>query len=230
MAYQPSNTGQSAGTTVKDQHSRYFCALGDARSPRTIFYEQLVSQLITWKAIDNDIVLLGDFNKNIYSGRLARQLAQDDLNFTDICRQHTGDPIPPTFWRGSIRIDGIFATSDIECVNVFILPHLGGVGDHQCFIIDLSSELVIGSTFPNIVRCASRKLHYTSKWMITGYNAGLTRMCNEHNMFHCMDVIFWLTTHLREDKFTHLMNAWDDKFKEYMLHSEKHCNKYREIS
>ncbi len=49
-----------------------------------MFYEQLVSQLISCKAIDNDIVLLGDFNKNVYSGRLARPLAQDDLNLTEI--------------------------------------------------------------------------------------------------------------------------------------------------
>ncbi len=159
MAYQPRNLGQSAGTTVKDQQSRYFCALGDARSPRTIFYDQLVSQLISWKAIDNDIVLLGYFNKNVHSGRLACWLGQDDLNMTKICRRHARIPIPPTFWRGSVPIDGIFTTPGIKCVNVFILPHLGGVGDHWCFIIDLSSKLVIGLTFPNIVRCASRKLH-----------------------------------------------------------------------
>jgi hypothetical protein len=150
MAYQPSNLGRS-GTTIKDQHSRYFQALGDARSERTIFFEQLMSQLISWKAINNDIVLLGNFNKKMYTGCLARRLGQDDLNLTEICRRHTGIPIPPIFWTGSAPIDGIFATSGIECVNVFILPHLGGVGDHRCFIIDLSSESVIGSTFPNIV-------------------------------------------------------------------------------
>ncbi len=33
MAYQPSNLGRSAGTTVKDQQTRYFQVLGDARSP-----------------------------------------------------------------------------------------------------------------------------------------------------------------------------------------------------
>ncbi len=37
MAYQPSNSGWSAGTTVKDQQSRYFCTLGNARSPQTNF-------------------------------------------------------------------------------------------------------------------------------------------------------------------------------------------------
>ncbi len=148
MAYQPSNSGRSAGNTVKDQHSRYFRALGDAKSPCTIFFKQLVSQLISWKAINKNIVLLGNFNENVYTGRFARRLAQDDLNLTEICRRHTGIPIPPTFQTGSAPINGIFATSGIECVIIFILPHLSGVRDHHCFIIDLSSELVIGSTFP----------------------------------------------------------------------------------
>ncbi len=45
MAYQPSSSGRSAGTTVKDQQARYFQSLSDACSPRTIFFEQLVTQL-----------------------------------------------------------------------------------------------------------------------------------------------------------------------------------------
>jgi hypothetical protein len=86
MAYQPSNSGlSSARTTVKDQHSRYFCALGNARSPHAIFFEQLVSQLIIWKSVDNDIVLMGDFNKNVYTGSLARWLSLDNLNHTELC-------------------------------------------------------------------------------------------------------------------------------------------------
>jgi hypothetical protein len=165
MAFQPSNSGRSsAGMTVKDQQSRYFCARGNARSPRTIFFEQLITQLLLWKAIDNDIVLLDDFNKSIYTGRLATRLAADDLHFMELCRKHTGTPIPPTHQKGSAPIDGIFATLGITCVNVFILPQYGGggVGDHRCFIIDLTSESMIGTSFPNIVQCAARKLHCTS--------------------------------------------------------------------
>ncbi len=74
MAYQPSNSGRSAGTTVKDQQAWYFQSLGDARSPRTIFYEQLVLQLALWKSSDNDIILLGDFNEHVYNGRLAQRI------------------------------------------------------------------------------------------------------------------------------------------------------------
>jgi hypothetical protein len=151
MAYQPSNSGRSVGTTAKDHQARYFQSLGDACSPRTVFFEQLVTQLALWKTSDNDIILLEDFNEHVYNGRLAQRIMSPDLNFREICQHHTGQFLPPTFRTGSIPINGIFATHGIECVNVTLLPHLGGVGDHRCFIIDFTSESVIGNDFPNIV-------------------------------------------------------------------------------
>jgi hypothetical protein len=226
MAYQPSNSGRSAETTVKDQHMQYFSALGDARSPRTIFFKQLITQLIQWKEIDNNIVLLGDFNKNVYTGRIAKRLAEADLNFTEVCRKHAGWPIPHTFRTGSIPIDGIFATAGVECINAFILPHYGGVGDHRCFILDLSSESLIGTLFPNIVRCAARKLHCSSKQMISTYNAELTKLCDEHNMFQWMDTKYPLTDYLSTEDFSLLINPWDDELMQYMLHSEVHVSKF----
>ncbi len=39
IAYQLCNSGWSAGTTVNNQQSQYFHALGDAKSPQTILYE-----------------------------------------------------------------------------------------------------------------------------------------------------------------------------------------------
>jgi hypothetical protein len=132
---------------VKDQHSRYFQSLGDARPPRKKIFEQLIAQLALWKTTNNDIILLGNFNKNVYTGRLAQRFFKHNLNFTEMCRQHTGYPIPPTFRTGSIPINGIFATPGIECVNVMLLPHLGGVGDHRCFIINFSSASMIRTLF-----------------------------------------------------------------------------------
>ncbi len=142
----------------------------------------------------------------MYTGCLACRLSASDLNFKDMYRNHTGIPISPTFQTGSIPIDGIFASPGIECINIFLLPHLGGVGDHRCFIIDFSSNSMIGTLFPNIVRCASRKLHCSSKRMINLYNAEITSKCDEHNMFHSMDEILQLTDYLGEEDFVLLMN------------------------
>jgi hypothetical protein len=220
MAYQPSNSSRSsAGTTIKDQQSRYFCTQGDASSPRTIFFEQLITQLLLWKSIDNDIVLLGNFNKNVYTGRLAAQLSADDLNFVELCRKHTGIPTPPTHRRGSAPIDGIFATPGITCVNAFILLQYGGVGDHRCFIIDLTSESLIGTSFPNIVRCSARKLHCSSSRMVNLYCAKLTSVCDRHNMFNRMDLLIHHTNFLTKDDFIQLIDSWDSELTQFMIHS-----------
>ncbi len=220
MAYQPSNSGRFVGTTVNDQQAWYFQSLGEACSPRTIFFEQLVTQLALWKTSDNDIILLGDFNEHVYNGQLAQRITSPDLNFREICQHHTGQFLPPTFRTGSIPIVGIFATHGIECANVTLLPHLGGVGDHQRFIINFTSKSVIGNDFPNIVRCATRKLHCTSKRMINFYVKELTSKCDEHNMFRRMEDIPCLTDYLEKDDFAFLMNSWDVEFMELMLHSE----------
>ncbi len=130
---------------------------------RTIFYEQQIAQLIVWKHIDSDIILLGDLNEKVYSGRIAKHLALPDLMLSKQCLQCTGMHVPPTFRDGTVPIDAIFATAEIVCVNAYMLPHKGGVGDHRCFILDFMSSSVIGSKFHNIIRCFARKLHCKSK-------------------------------------------------------------------
>jgi hypothetical protein len=194
--------------------------------PGQYFFEQLITQLLLWKSINNDIVLLGDFNKNVYTGRLAARLSADDLNFVELCRKHTGIRIPPTHCRGSAPIDGIFATPGITCVNAFILPQYGGVGDHRCFIIDLTSESLIGTSFPNIVRCSARKLHCFSSRMVNLYCAELTSVCDRHNMFNCMDLLIRHTDFLAKDDFIQLINSWDSELTQFMIHLESHCSKF----
>jgi hypothetical protein len=134
--------------------------------------------------------------------------------------------ISPTFCTSNAPIDGIFATPGIECISVLILPHYGAVGNHRCFIVDLSSASLIGMAFPNIVQCAARKLHCTSSQMVTMFNNELTRICDEHNMFHLMDKILCLCKFLPDNNFLLLMNSLDDEVKEYMLHVETYCSKF----
>jgi hypothetical protein len=185
MAYQPSGSKStySAWTTVHEQDKQYFKARRDLQPARTIFYEQLIAQLIVWKHTDSDIILLGDFNENIYTGQIAQRLALPDLMLNKQCLQCTGMHVPPTFRDGSVPIDAIFATAGIKCINAYILPHKGGVGDHWCFILNFTSSSVIGSKFPKIVRCSARKPHCKSKHLVHSYNADLDMLCNHHKMY-----------------------------------------------
>ncbi len=89
MAYQlsGSKSTNSAGTTVREQQERYFEAHSDLRSACTIFFEQLIAQLIVWKHTNSDIVLLNDFIENVYSGRFSKCLSQQDLMLSEQCLQ-----------------------------------------------------------------------------------------------------------------------------------------------
>ncbi len=91
MAYQPSGSSSSVstGTTVREQHEQYFETQGDLRQARTIFFEQLIAQLVIWKQTDSDIILLGNFNENVYSGCIAKRLSLPDLLLTEQCLQCT---------------------------------------------------------------------------------------------------------------------------------------------
>ena len=81
MAYQPSGSKStySARTTIREQHKRYFEARRDLQPACTICYEQLIAQLIVWKHTDLDIILLCDFNENVYTGKISKHLALPNL-------------------------------------------------------------------------------------------------------------------------------------------------------
>ena len=43
------------------------------------FSQDLVDQLLQWKQEEYEIVLMGNFNKDVYEDRLATRVAEDDL-------------------------------------------------------------------------------------------------------------------------------------------------------
>jgi hypothetical protein len=116
MAYQPSGSKltYSTGTTIHEQHERYFKARRDLQPARTIFYEQLIAQLIIWKHSDLDIILLGDFKENIYTGKITKHLALSDLMLSEQCLQCTGMHVPPTFRDSTVPTDSIFVDPRIS--------------------------------------------------------------------------------------------------------------------
>jgi hypothetical protein len=99
------------------------------------------------------------------------------------CLQCTGMHLTPTFRDGAVPINALFATAGIECFNAYILSHKGGAGDHRYFVLDFTLSSVIGTKFPNIVCCYTRKLHCESKHLVQAYNAALDMLCNRHKMY-----------------------------------------------
>jgi hypothetical protein len=80
----------------------------------TIFYEQLIAQLIIWNQTDLNTMLLGDINENIYTGQIAKRLALPDLMLSKQCLECMGMHVPPIFRDGIVPIDAILPLLELN--------------------------------------------------------------------------------------------------------------------
>jgi hypothetical protein len=104
---------------------------------------------------------MGDFNKNVYSGPIALTLLEDELRLSKICRRTTGETLPPTHARGCTPIDTMFGTVGLVCMAASLLPARVGVGGHQVFVADFTSELILGDAFLHVIPITSQLLNCT---------------------------------------------------------------------
>jgi hypothetical protein len=61
-----------------------------------MFKSDLLRLLRRWKASVDEILMMGDFNENVYSGAISTAMAGEDLRMTEICYRTTGEHLPPT--------------------------------------------------------------------------------------------------------------------------------------
>jgi hypothetical protein len=136
--------------------------------------------------------------------------------------------VPPTFRDVTFPIDAIFATAGIECINAYILPHKGGVGDHWCFILNFTPSSVIVTKFPNIVHCSARKLHFESKQLVQSYNAELDMvLCNCRKIYQRIYFIYSNIDSLSDEEFLYLMKNWVKELVQFKFHSEVNYTKFK---
>jgi hypothetical protein len=79
---------------------------------------------------DDEVLLLGNYNKDVYSGNLAIQLSSDKFQMTKMSPRTTGNKLPSTHICGQTPIDRVFPTCGLVCKVVTLLPSREGIGDH----------------------------------------------------------------------------------------------------
>ena len=110
-----------------------------------MFKSDLISLLRRWKASRDEILLMGDVNENVYSSGISTALVGEDLRMTETCYRTTGKLLPPTQSRGRTPIDTVFGTAGLVCSATLLLPFNLGIGNHHVFIVDITSESILGN-------------------------------------------------------------------------------------
>ncbi len=111
---------------------------------------------------------------------MASALSGEFLRMKEVCRWTTGIPLPPTHNRGTVLIDAVFGIAVLMVTSVALLPSRAGVGDHRVFLIDVSSDSIMGDIFPRVIPAAGCLLNCKSDKIKSNYIKVLTQLSNRH--------------------------------------------------
>lgn len=101
----------------------------------------------------------------------------------EVVGAYTGKQIGPTFFRGQLPIEGVWATSDITVLNASCIMPVGySIGDHRLFVIDMHTSSLIGTGPPRARRALSRRLNTRLPHLAKKYKAGLEANLIRHRL------------------------------------------------
>ena len=109
-----------------------------------------------WRENRERLVIFIDFNEHILTGRLPRMLQKEGL--VEIFSSRWTGVEPATHSRGSIPIDGIYVSQELEIDSVMALPFHKSIGDHRTMIVDITTRSAVGEQQYKIVRPEARQL------------------------------------------------------------------------
>ena len=198
--------------------------------PRDLFDMDLIAEISEWREQDDEVILMGDFNQDIYRGSLGKHLRSDDIGMTEQFKKLFDEDAPFSHATGQTPICGVFATCGIECVAAFISQHGSGVGDHRLNVFDFSAESLLGLLAPATVKPAGRNLQCCIERSRINYTRVLMQLTTRHRMFKKVNHIKDHHGVMTEAEFQLLYNAWDTELLELMLASEKRCRKLKMIT
>jgi hypothetical protein len=192
-----------------------------------MFKLDLLSLLRRWKASGNEMLLIGDFNENIYSGALATALAGDDLCMSELCYRTTGTPLPPTHNRGSVPINAIHGTAGLVCSALALLPDRIGVGNHRVFIMNIKSDSILGDVFPHVLPTTRKLLNYVLDHIKNNYIQVLNQLSNRHLIFKKLLIIDHVSPTISHAQVQLRMNKVNLELEQFMKSSKQTCHKFK---
>ena len=128
--------------------------------------------------------------------RISTALAGEDLRMTEICYQTTGKLLPPTHRRGRTPINAVFGTAGLVCSAASLLHFNMGIGNHRVFIVDITSESILGNIFPLVIPASSCLLNCASEKIKKSYIAALNKLSNRHLIFQKLLVTDRASNHI----------------------------------
>lgn len=151
----------------------------------------------------NGILLLGEFNEEIYHNNSSMKKIQTNNHIVDTLWKASNIDQFPTRLNGSKRIDFILCDYwVVECIVAACYKpfKLFNKGDHRTMLVDLDSDKVFGNLTYQIANPMQRNFQSKDKSAVQIYLKACFKYLQEHNFQTRLDSLMenW-TTDLAED-------------------------------
>jgi hypothetical protein len=147
--------------------------------PRDLFTNHITAAITQWTQEGDQIILMIDSNEDI---RLFSHALQH-TGLREVLLTRHGQNSPTTFNRGSIPIDGIFASPTLDIIAGGYLEFgFCPLTDHRGLWIDIHYQAAFGHIMPAIVTANARRLKTTDPRIVTRYTDTWSKFILEHNM------------------------------------------------
>jgi hypothetical protein len=99
--------------------------------PRVKFHADLIVQLQSWRDQSDILIICLDENEDVYWKSLSLALSLlDGLAMKEVGSAITGRQIRVTYFRGSMLIDAVWATTDNQVAGACVMPARNGIGNY----------------------------------------------------------------------------------------------------
>jgi hypothetical protein len=189
------------------------------------FCQDLNNTLRKWKQTDHEIILLIDANEEIGQkpGGLGEVMASNGL-YDIMANQHYSETYPPTYARGTRRIDYIFGSDRIQtyCKSSGILPlHIGYPSNHRAIFIRIDLQAILSTEIHPIESSATRLIHSATPKEREKFLSEVHRHYESQNLYERLSKLWEVPTQEWNEKYEDEYNACDEQHITGMLASER---------
>jgi hypothetical protein len=148
------------------------------------------------------------------------------LEMKEVVGEFTTQQLGATYFRGSVPIDAVWATSNMAVVNACVMPVGYEVGDHRLFVMDFVTALLIGtSCSQQIVQPALCCLNTRIAGCALQYIKALQRNILWHHLLERMVAV--ATSNQPKAEIAKALNKLDKEGEAYKKHAEKKCRRLK---
>ncbi len=197
-------------------------------SSQQLFDKDLLHQCKLWRKSGKRVILLMDANERVLKGKFNKALTRTGLDMEEFTHKCWGLNQPYTHINGSIPINNGYKLSEIEVLNVCMLPFLDSPGNHQAFIINISTRLLLGEFHYKVCRPVSHRLIMSQQGLVDEYNRIVREQFAQYRIGERLGTVDKMTCYcgFPSPKFLQAMIVklyW--QITKIRVHAEKKCRK-----